>query len=895
MPLARDARKSRLAGSVGGAHGEGAGGKDAVRGQWRSAMLSAMVARRLAAAAVAAGEAPAAAAGGAREEAVGGGEAPRGGEGAGVATVALELEDGRTDEGADAERLRAHVSVPPALRRTADGGPTPVEVGTKRAAAPDDSAGNSPLSDDGNKSPTRADMMKRSLTKKLTRLATRLKQGDDDDGSVAMRRGNSWHLSLGNQLKGQFAYGPSLTAPFLIIKPQSMLWLTWLTWLNFLATYVAFTLPVIAVFSISKDTEELFGTCDTVVDAVFLVHVVVTFFVGVYENRSTRLITNPREIAEKYVRGWFFLDLISAIPWLRMGVPGARILQITRMTRVRQIFLSFSTNLSIVLLRQILGILFLGHIFGCLWWYMGTNGGSASLGCTETLTDPRFPAGPFESALRDGAKVMCKDAPPYGLFNELPPEATEWPLARQVLRADSWGLTTVCSFASGMRPNSVEESLLVLSAGIAGVLIFAYLVGSIYETISTMSIGLRNHREFVSKCEQWIHHYNLDADVAKRILKYHRTKFLTMGSAAYDEEMLDSLPESLAQEAGQMTRISLLKKVAIFENSTAGLLQALSSSLNVEIATTRSYIVRYGEIGARLYIITHGTAEITNSHGEHVADVGTGEIFGEVSICFGVTRQASVRALTFMDLLSMSEADYRTLASTWEEFGNVIMNLARERYDKLMARRHRVMNAIVDTVEEHVMGGGVDVAGSTARIASMVPALKKYSAMANEVFLGGACGGRGTPTTWRTDIAIPMLDACGISYFNPQVAGDWRDPAVMAAEDAAKATCKVLLFVVSNQTRGLASMVEAATLLNTRQSERELVLVVQPASAKMGNTEVTPTELRDLNRGREFLAELAGRASVPVFDNVAHAIRSIILRRIDARVLGSMYVVDGGL
>ena len=33
------------------------------------------------------------------------------------------------------------------------------------------------------------------------------------------------------------------------------------------------------------------------------------------------------------------------------------------------------------------------------------------------------------------------------------------------------------------------------------------------------------------------------------------------------------------------------------------------------------------------------------------------------------------------------------------------------------------------------------------------------------VFLGGSCN----PTTWRKDIAIPLLDAAGSSYYNPQV------------------------------------------------------------------------------------------------------------------------------
>lgn len=37
-----------------------------------------------------------------------------------------------------------------------------------------------------------------------------------------------------------------------------------------------------------------------------------------------------------------------------------------------------------------------------------------------------------------------------------------------------------------------------------------------------------------------------------------------------------------------------------------------------------------------------------------------------------------------------------------------------------------------------------------------------------EVFLGGACN----PTSWRKDIAIPMLEQAGITYYNPQVRED---------------------------------------------------------------------------------------------------------------------------
>ena len=72
------------------------------------------------------------------------------------------------------------------------------------------------------------------------------------------------------------------------------------------------------------------------------------------------------------------------------------------------------------------------------------------------------------------------------------------------------------------------------------------------------------------------------------------------------------------------------------------------------------------------------------------------------------------------------------------------------------------------------------------------------------VFLGGACGS----TTWRRDVAIPFLEAAGITYYNPQV-DEWY-PELVQIEQKAKQSALVLLFVIGSETRAVVSMVEAA-------------------------------------------------------------------------------------
>ena len=48
------------------------------------------------------------------------------------------------------------------------------------------------------------------------------------------------------------------------------------------------------------------------------------------------------------------------------------------------------------------------------------------------------------------------------------------------------------------------------------------------------------------------------------------------------------------------------------------------------------------------------------------------------------------------------------------------------------------------------------------------------------VFLGGSCN----PTTWRKDIAIPLLEENNVDYYNPQVE-DWS-PELMTTENYQK-------------------------------------------------------------------------------------------------------------
>jgi hypothetical protein len=153
------------------------------------------------------------------------------------------------------------------------------------------------------------------------------------------------------------------------------------------------------------------------------------------------------------------------------------------------------------------------------------------------------------------------------------------------------------------------------------------------------------------------------------------------------------------------------------------------------------------------------------------------------------------------------------------------------------------------------------------RIAHKETALPNFDEP-KQVFLGGACG----LTTWRKDIAIPILEAAGVTYHNPQMPlGAWKEDDQFD-EMRRKDECLVQLFVINGATRGVASVAEVAYLIGAGKPVA-IVLEDIAAGTDVYGKEIDAVEADDLNRGRIFVRAMAERHKVPIFTDIADGTR----------------------
>ncbi|XP_036321353.1 uncharacterized protein LOC118735609 isoform X2 [Rhagoletis pomonella] len=210
-----------------------------------------------------------------------------------------------------------------------------------------------------------------------------------------------------------------------------------------------------------------------------------------------------------------------------------------------------------------------------------------------------------------------------------------------------------------------------------------------------------------------------------------------------------------------------------------------------------------------------------------------------------------------------------------------------------------------------------------------------------DVYLGGSCFLR---TKWRQDIAMPYLKSKCITFHLPslheslqpsqldlpdKVFEDARQlgaqetslkrtrrkyrGAALEEEEEEELTVseetyswalppmrpylfnpslldasRVLLFVITNETRSLAPMTLAAHCIGLMYN---VVLAVQmlPEDCVINNEKLTPAAIKDYNRGRSYLIDLAKRQGVPVFNDLKAALECTVDKIKACNSRGSRY------
>ncbi|VVC26527.1 Hypothetical protein CINCED_3A006425 [Cinara cedri] len=136
------------------------------------------------------------------------------------------------------------------------------------------------------------------------------------------------------------------------------------------------------------------------------------------------------------------------------------------------------------------------------------------------------------------------------------------------------------------------------------------------------------------------------------------------------------------------------------------------------------------------------------------------------------------------------------------------------------------------------------------------------SSKTTDIYLAGESG---DDIRWKEDIAIPLIKKSNLTYHT-----------AVRTDLSVLLDAHTLLFVIPNNSRSLATMTLASYCI---AKCFRMVLCIQNLTTDnctVHGEKLTQTAVKDYNRGRIYLADLAARERVPVYESIKEAVETAI-------------------
>ncbi|HEX3930379.1 MAG TPA: MFS transporter [Nocardioides sp.] len=111
--------------------------------------------------------------------------------------------------------------------------------------------------------------------------------------------------------------------------------------------------------------------------------------------------------------------------------------------------------------------------------------------------------------------------------------------------------------------------------------------------------------------------------------------------------------------------LALLRRVAVLDPLPLPALEQLAAGLRPRQVAAGDTVYTQGDAADGCVVIEHGTAEVLGD-GRRVAELGPGELVGEIALLRRVPRTATVRALTDLDLRMLDGDRFLLVVTGWE-------------------------------------------------------------------------------------------------------------------------------------------------------------------------------------------------------------------------------------
>ncbi|XP_076751204.1 potassium voltage-gated channel seizure isoform X3 [Xylocopa sonorina] len=475
-------------------------------------------------------------------------------------------------------------------------------------------------------------------------------------------------LSLGNDILPEYKLQSPRIGKWTILhySPFKAVW-DWVILL--LVLYTAIFTPYVAAFVLSdpdynsrknkKYSDDPIVIIDFIVDVTFIVDIIINFRTT-FVNSNDEVVSHPGKIAVHYLKGWFIIDLVAAIPFDLFLVGShtdetttligllktARLLRLVRVARKIDRYSEYGAAVLLLLMGT---FALSAHWMACIWYAIG-NAERPTLKSKVGWLD-----------------ILANDTHQFYFHNN-----TGGPsIKSRYITALYFTFSSLTSVGFGnVAPNTDTEKIFTIIVMLIGSLMYASIFGNVSAIIQRLYSGTARYHTQMLRVREFIRFHQIPNPLRQRLEEYFQHAW-TYTNGIDMNSVLKGFPECLQADICLHLNRNLLNNCRAFEGASPGCLRALSLKFKTTHAPPGDTLVHRGDVLTSLYFISRGSIEILK--GDVVmAILGKDDIFGENPCIYPTVGKAScnVRALTYCDLHKIHRDDLLDVLALYPEFSN---------------------------------------------------------------------------------------------------------------------------------------------------------------------------------------------------------------------------------
>ncbi|XP_062331405.1 potassium voltage-gated channel subfamily H member 6 [Osmerus eperlanus] len=472
-------------------------------------------------------------------------------------------------------------------------------------------------------------------------------------------------LSLESDVLPEYKLQPLDTSRWTLLhySPFKAMW-DWLILLLVLHTAV-FT-PYSAAFLLDEHRDVRRRSCgytcnplnlvDLLVDILFIVDIGINFRTT-YVNHNDEVVTRPGRIALHYIKGWFPIDLMAAVPFdlLILGsgsdematliglLKTARLLRLVRVARKLDRYSEYGAAVLFLLMCT---FVLIAHWLACIWYAIG------------------FVERPYTETgwLDNLAEQLGKH------YNDS--DATSGPSIKdKYVTALYFTFSSLTSVGFGnVSPNTNSEKLFSICVMVIGSLMYASIFGNVSAIIQRLYSGTTRYHTQILRVKEFIRFHQIPNPLRQRLEEYFQHAWSYTNGIDMNA-VLKGFPECLQADICLHLNRSLLQNCKAFQGGNQACLRALAMRFKTVHAPPADTLVHYGDVLTAIYFLSRGSIQITRDD-VVVAILEKNDIFGEALYSEPGKSNADVRALTYCDLQRIQRDDLLEVLDMFPSFAH---------------------------------------------------------------------------------------------------------------------------------------------------------------------------------------------------------------------------------